>query len=147
MHERVDVPELEFDRGAYVVEANDPRVVGDDLDAALDAAPMVIRHLEHEEVFEDVPVHVTPLSLVDSPRCPNIVSAGPQPAGRDTGTEPQKFIRSLSTTSGRFRTCVCVAPMYSPRIPRKNIWTDDRKNSPITSGAIPTENVFQFSSL
>jgi len=31
-----------------------------------------------------------------------------------------KLILSFSTTSGRFFTCVKIAPMYSPIIPRKN---------------------------
>ena len=60
MDEPVHVAELQLDRSAHVVEPNDLRVGGDDLQAALDAAPMVVGDLEHEQVFEDVTVHDLP---------------------------------------------------------------------------------------
>ena len=56
--EVVHVTELQLDGGAHVVEAHDPRVVRDDLEAALDAAPVVVRQLQDEQIFEDVAIHL-----------------------------------------------------------------------------------------
>ena len=52
--EVLDVAELELDAGADVVEADDLRELLDDLEAALEAAEVVVRHLQHEQVFKDV---------------------------------------------------------------------------------------------
>src|SRR5208283_1837813 len=58
-----------------------------------------------------------------------------------------KLILSCSTTSGRFCTRVWMVPMYSPMMPINNIWIDMKKNTPITSGAMPTEKRLQKISL
>ena len=57
MNEAIDVAELQLHRGTHVVEPDHSRVGGDDLQTALDTAPVVVRDLEDEQVFEDVPVH------------------------------------------------------------------------------------------
>ena len=50
----VDVAELELDRRADVVEADDLGVFADDLQAALDLAPVVVGQLQDEQVFKDI---------------------------------------------------------------------------------------------
>ena len=57
MDEVIDVAELQLHGGTDVVEADHLRVGGDDLQTALDASPVVVRDLEDEQVFKDVPVH------------------------------------------------------------------------------------------
>ena len=52
--ERLHVPELELDRRAHVVEADDAGVGVDDLQAALDAPEVVVGHLEDEQIFEHI---------------------------------------------------------------------------------------------
>ncbi len=52
MDEFVDVAKLQLDRRFDVVVANDGGVVADDSEAALELAQVIIRQLEHEQVFE-----------------------------------------------------------------------------------------------
>ena len=59
----------------------------------------------------------------------------------------QKLILSFSITRGLFKTCVWIAPIYSPMMPIKKSWTAEKKNRPMTSGAIPTVKLFQKISL
>ena len=47
----------------------------------------------------------------------------------------QKLIRSFSTTSGRRSTWVWIAPMYSPTMPMKKSWTEEKRKRPMTIGA------------
>ena len=47
----------------------------------------------------------------------------------------QKLMRSFSTTSGRRSTWVWIAPMYSPTMPMKKSWTEEKRKRPITIGA------------
>ena len=47
----------------------------------------------------------------------------------------QKLMRSFSTTSGRRSTWVWIAPIYSPTMPMKKSWTEEKRNRPITIGA------------
>ena len=55
--EAVEIAELQLDGGAHVVEPHDPAVLADDLQPALEAALVIVGHLQHEEIFEDVSVH------------------------------------------------------------------------------------------
>jgi hypothetical protein len=48
MDEGVDIAELQFDGGAYVIEAHNLREVIDDLQAPLQVAQVVIGQLQHE---------------------------------------------------------------------------------------------------
>ena len=48
-----------------------------------------------------------------------------------------KFIYSRTETSGFGETLANTAATYSPINPMKNICTDEKKNSPITNGAMP----------
>ncbi len=56
MDELVDVPELQLDRGADVVVANDRPVGANDLQRALELTLVVVGDLEHEEIHEEVAV-------------------------------------------------------------------------------------------
>ena len=56
MDEGIHIAELELDRRPYVVEAHDGGVVADDFEPAVKPAPVVVRHLEDEQVFEQVAV-------------------------------------------------------------------------------------------
>ena len=47
----------------------------------------------------------------------------------------QKLMRSFSTTRGRRNTWVWIAPMYSPTMPMKKSWTEEKRKRPITIGA------------
>lgn len=54
--EGVHVAELEFDRRPDVVVAEDGGMVADDLEPALDLAPVVVGQFEDEEVLEQIAV-------------------------------------------------------------------------------------------
>ena len=59
MDEAVDVAELQLDRRVDVVEADHPPEIADDLQPALELAPMVVRQLEYEQVAENRVLHST----------------------------------------------------------------------------------------
>ena len=48
VNEGVHIAQLQFDRGAHVIETHHLRIVADDLEATLQVAQVVISHLEHE---------------------------------------------------------------------------------------------------
>jgi hypothetical protein len=54
--EFIHVTELELDRGADVVEADDAGVLADDFQAAFQLALVIVRHFQDEQVLKDVAV-------------------------------------------------------------------------------------------
>ena len=55
--EIIHVPELEFDGGADIVEADNFREIVDDFQAAFQLAPMVVRHLEDKQFIKKIAVN------------------------------------------------------------------------------------------
>jgi hypothetical protein len=56
--EGVHVTELQLDRSADIIKPGNSAVLPDDLQAPLQAALVIIRHLKDEKVFKNVAVHI-----------------------------------------------------------------------------------------
>src|ERR1700761_2961507 len=98
-----------------------------------------------EEIVErdKEPVAETGIEAANHQIADDLPCLGPLRTRTHDDDRSGKLMRSFSITSGRFCTKVWMEPTYSPMMPRHSSCTEPRKKRPSTSGATPSEKLFQ----